>query len=165
VQEMFETMYAAKGIGLAANQVNLPYRLFVVNDKGDPAEKDRELVFINPVLSNKKGMVEEEEGCLSLPGLFRGVKRPEFVTVAAYDLSGKPVRMDLDGLLARIIQHENDHLDGVLFTDRLTVTQKADVRQALEEFEVEFKQKQSLGEIPDDAAIAARLVELEAARC
>jgi peptide deformylase len=165
VQEMFETMYTAKGIGLAANQVDLPYRLFIVNEKGDPAEKDFERVFINPVLSNKKGMGEEEEGCLSLPCLYRQVKRPEQVTVAAYDLSGKPFRFDLDGLLARIVQHENDHLDGVLFTDRLSVTQKADVRQALEEFEVEYQQKRSQGQFPEDAAIAARLAELEAARC
>ncbi len=165
VQEMFETMYAAKGIGLAANQVDLPYRLFIVNEKGDPAEKAYERVFINPVLSGKKGMGEEEEGCLSLPGLYRLVKRPEQVTVTAYDQLGKPFRLEVDGLLARVIQHESDHLDGVLFTDRLSVTQKADVRQALEEFEVEFHQKRSQGQIAADAAIAARLAELEAARC
>jgi peptide deformylase len=165
VREMFETMYSAKGIGLAANQVDLPYRLFVVNEKSDPAEKDYERVFINPVLSSKKGMAEDEEGCLSLPGLYRGVKRPEQVTVIAYDLSGKQFRLDLDGLLARIVQHENDHLDGILFTDRLSVTQKADVRQALEDFEVEFHQKQAQGQIAAAAAITARLAELEAARC
>jgi peptide deformylase len=164
-QEMFETMYAAKGIGLAANQVDLPYRLFVVNEKGDPAQKEYERVFINPVLSGKKGMGEEEEGCLSLPGLYRQVKRPEQVIIAAFDLAGKPFRLEVDGLLARVVQHENDHLDGVLFTDRLSVTQKADVRQALEEFEVEFSQKRSQGQIPDDATIAARLAQLEAARC
>src|SRR5262245_30352785 len=100
VQEMFETMYAAKGIGLAANQVDLPYRVFVVNEKGDPAEKDFERVFINPVLSGKKGMQEDEEGCLSLPGLYRGVKRPEQVVVTAYDLSGKQFREELGGLVA-----------------------------------------------------------------
>ncbi len=165
VQAMFETMYAAKGIGLAANQVDLPYRLFVVNEKGDREQKEYERVFINPVLSGKKGMGEDEEGCLSLPGLYRHVKRPEQVVVAAFDLAGKPFRLDLEGLLARVVQHENDHLDGVLFTDRLTLTQKADVRDALEEFEVEFSQKRSQGQFPDDATIAARLAELEAQRC
>jgi peptide deformylase len=164
-REMLETMYAAKGIGLAANQVDLPYRIFVVNEKGDAEQKDYERVFINPVLTGKKGMVEDEEGCLSLPGLYRQVKRPDQVTIAAYDLSGKQFRLDLDGLLARIVQHENDHLDGVLFTDRLTVTQKADVRDALEEFEVEFHQKRSQGQFPSDEAIAERLAELEAQRC
>jgi peptide deformylase len=165
IDEMFELMYQAKGIGLAANQVDLPYRLFVTNPAGDRAEKAQELVFINPVISGRKGMEETEEGCLSLPGLYAPVKRPEKVAITAYNMSGQLVKMELDDLLARVVQHETDHLDGVLFIDRLGLTHKAAVREALEDFEVEFRQRQSVGEIPDEAAIAARIAELEAARC
>jgi peptide deformylase len=165
VREMFELMYEANGVGLAANQVDLPYRLFVVNAKADPAEPEQEMVFINPVLSNKKGSEEAEEGCLSLPGLYAPVKRPEKVTVSAYDLSGQSVNCELDGLLARVVQHETDHLDGVLFIDRLSATNQVAVREGLEEFEAEFRQTRAVGEIPDDEAIAARLSELEGQRC
>jgi peptide deformylase len=165
VREMFDAMYEAKGIGLAANQVDLPYRLFVINPQSDPAQGDAEQVFINPVISNRKGMGEAEEGCLSLPGVFKQVKRPEKVTIAAYNLAGQLVKHDLEGLLARVVQHETDHLDGVLFVDRLSPTQQADIRQALDDFEVEFRQRRGMGQIPDDAAIAARLADLEAQRC
>ena len=79
---MFDLMYEAKGIGLAANQVDLPYRLFVLNLTGDAAEADQEQVFINPVLSDPKGSAEAEEGCLSLPGLYAQVRRPETITVS-----------------------------------------------------------------------------------
>lgn len=119
VAEMFDLMYEAKGIGLAANQVDLPYRLFVVNLEGDPAAKDEEMVFINPVLSKHKGQAEQEEGCLSLPGLYAPVVRPETVTVQAYNLAGELYHQEVSGMLARCIQHETDHLDGILFIDRL----------------------------------------------
>ena len=165
VQQMLELMYEAKGIGLAANQVDLPYRLFVINLSSDPIEKDQELVFINPVVSNKKGMEEAEEGCLSLPSLFAPVNRPQKAVVSAFDLSGNPVRYELNGMLSRAVQHETDHLHGVLFTDRLSVTHQAAVRESLEEFEVEFRQKRGQGQIPDDETIAARLAEMESSRC
>ena len=88
VRGMFELMYAAKGVGLAANQVDLPYRLFIINLQADPAAADQEFVFLNPVLTSRKGNAEAEEGCLSLPGLYADVKRPERVALNAYDLSG-----------------------------------------------------------------------------
>src|SRR5215211_3549141 len=77
VRQMFDLMYENRGIGLAATQVDLPYRLFIINLESDAAKQDQEFVFINPVLSNRKGMAEAEEGCLSLPGLYADVKRPE----------------------------------------------------------------------------------------
>lgn len=161
IAEMFDLMYEAKGIGLAANQVDLPLRLFVINPQGDPDEKDQARVFINPVISSRQGLAEGEEGCLSLPSLYAQVKRPEKVTVSAYDLAGKEFCGQVDGKLARVIQHETDHLDGVLFIDRLTETAQMAVRETLKEFEINFQGSRRRGEIPDDQTIAARLAGLE----
>ncbi len=98
IKQMFGLMYAAKGVGLAANQVDLPYRFFIVNQQGDPT-KGEEMVFINPVLSRHKGAVEGEEGCLSLPGLYSDVMRAERVTIEAYNLAGEPVHLEAEGFL------------------------------------------------------------------
>lgn len=164
VREMFELMYQAKGVGLAANQVDLPYRLFVINLEADPAKRDLEYVFINPVITNRKGSAEAEEGCLSLPGLYGDVRRPEKVTLNAYNLAGKELTLELDGLFARAAQHEIDHLDGVLFIDRLSPTGTIAAKPAVEDFEASFVGRQSRGEIPSNTAIAARLAELEKLR-
>jgi peptide deformylase len=161
---MFDLMYQANGIGLAANQVDLPYRLFVINLDSDPAAAEKECVFINPVLRSPKGMTEAEEGCLSLPGLYGDVRRPERIVLNAYNLQGEEVTLKLDGLFARAVQHEVDHLDGILFTDRLTATVLADARAALADFESQFSGQRERGEIPDDATIDARLLELEKLR-
>lgn len=166
VREMFDLMYSDdhKGIGLAANQVDLPYRLFVVNLTADPALCDQEHVFINPKLSQPKGMAEAEEGCLSLPGLYAPVRRPEKIRINAYNLQGQEVTYDLDDLFARVVQHETDHLDGVLFIDRLSETVKREVQGALDEFEELFAGQRRRGEIPGDEQILSRLAELEQAR-
>jgi peptide deformylase len=164
VREMFDLMYQAKGVGLAANQVDLPYRLFVINLEADPAKRDLEYVFINPVITARKGSAEAEEGCLSLPGLYGDVRRPEKVTLNAYNLAGKELTLELDGLFARAAQHEIDHLDGVLFIDRLSPTGAIDAKPAIEDFETSFAGRRSRGEIPSDAAIASRLAELEKLR-
>jgi peptide deformylase len=164
VGEMFDLMYENKGVGLAANQVDLPYRLFVMNVSGDPGLKDQQLVFLNPMLSKHKGMEEAEEGCLSLPGLYADVRRPDRVTISAYDMSGRQIEIAASDLFARIVQHENDHLDGILFIDRLSPTNRLKVKEAIAEFETEFQQRRDRGEIPDDAAIAARWAELEEQR-
>lgn len=164
VREMFELMYAANGVGLAANQVDLPYRLFVINLKADPQAKDEELVFINPVLTSRKGTVEGEEGCLSLPGLYGQVKRSDRAVLNAYDLSGNELTLPLEGLFARAVQHEIDHLDGVLFIDRLSSTGEMDIKDQLVDFEVQFAGARERGEILDDAAIARRLADLEKLR-
>ena len=164
VRQMFDLMYEHKGIGLAANQVDLPYRLFVLNLESDPARADLEHVFINPIISNRKGSAEAEEGCLSLPGMYAQVRRPEQVRLNAYTLSGEEVTLDLDGLFARAVQHEVDHLDGVLFIDRLPPTGFAKLHDAVLDLEHEFAARRERGEIPDDAVIAGRIKELEKLR-
>lgn len=164
IREMFDLMYQAKGIGLAANQVALPYRMFVLNVTGDPEQAEQELVFLNPVISRHKGSAEAEEGCLSLPGLYAQVKRPESVRVSAYNLSGQEIQLDADGLLARAVQHEVDHLDGVLFVERLSPTARLEVKESLEEFEVDFASRRGRGEIPSDEAIAREVQRLERQR-
>lgn len=164
VSQMFDLMYEHEGVGLAANQVDLPYRLFVANPTGDPSNKDAEYAFINPVLKGGKGQVEGDEGCLSIPGVLAPVMRKEKITIEAYNLKGEQFVGELDGLFARIVQHETDHLDGKLFIDRLSPTQAADVRGELEEFEIDFQSKRDVGELPDDEVIAARLAELEKLR-
>jgi peptide deformylase len=161
---MFEIMYEAQGVGLAANQVALPYRMFVINVAGERGAGE-ELVFVNPVLSRPRGTAVQEEGCLSLPGVRMDVRRPERIVVDAWTLDGDPLHLDLDGLLARVVQHEFDHLEGRLFTDRLPDAATLAVRRALDSFADVHAGKQSRGELPDDAALAAELDRLEAARC
>ena len=158
VAEMFDLMYEANGIGLAGNQVDLPLRLFVVNVAAEPG-KGEELVFINPVISHPKGNDEGEEGCLSLPGLSGSVVRAKQIHVQAYNLKGEEFNANLDGLFARVVQHENDHLDGVLFTDRMTTTGKLTIRESLKEFELEQKNLRDLGQLESDEDIAQRLDE------
>lgn len=164
VREMFALMYAANGVGLAANQVDLPIRLFVANLEADP-EKGEEMVFINPVVSMPKGTEENEEGCLSLPSLYGAVVRPKKVRVNAYNLQGEEINTDIDGLFSRVVQHETDHLDGVLFIDRMTDSGKVEIEGELDLFETEFNSRRETGSIPDDGAIAARLSEWEAKYC
>jgi len=164
VEEMFELMYENEGVGLAANQVDLPYRFFVMNPESDAKAKEMELVLINPVLGGTKGSDEAEEGCLSIPGVHGPVTRAEKIQVQAYSLAGEEITVEMTGLPARIVQHETDHLDGVLFIDRLSATAKMAVNEALEEFELDYQSRRETGEQADDAAIASRLAELERLR-
>lgn len=163
IREMFDLMYAEKGLGLAANQVDLPYRMFILNLEGDP-QKGEELVFLNPVISQRSGTTEAEEGCLSFPEIFAPVKRSEKLVLSAYDLSGKEINLQLSGLFARAVQHEYDHLDGVLFIDRLAPAVLLSIKQSLSELELEFQGDRERGVIPADPQIAARLTELETLR-
>lgn len=119
VEEMFESMYAAQGIGLAAPQIGLSQRLTVIDCsfKKDPEQK---VVLINPEIVERKGKQFEEEGCLSLPEIREKVSRAAWVKVKAQDVTGKWFEMEGTELLARAMQHEIDHLDGVLFIDRLS---------------------------------------------
>ena len=164
IEEMIELMYEHEGVGLAANQVDLPYRLFVANEKGDPAAKEHEQVFINPVLSGGHGQEEDEEGCLSIPGLRAPVTRNAKIKIQAYDLAGNEISREVSGLMARIVQHETDHLDGTLFIDRLGPASLLAFRDQLEEFELAFQSKCDTRELPDSEAMAARLRELERLR-
>lgn len=161
VSEMFELMYAAKGIGLAANQVGLPLRFFVVNVMADPAEKDEEIVFLNPRIRRRKGTTTGEEGCLSLPGLYANVERSEEVIIEAFDLEGEPFEMELDDLPARVVQHETDHLDGVLFVDRLIPDDRLKLEPRLLGFESDFRKQQATGQFPSDDEIKRQLKVLE----
>jgi peptide deformylase len=160
VDNMFELMYESKGIGLAANQVGLPLRLFVVNVSGDPEKTDEEIVFINPSIRNRRGSAVGEEGCLSLPGLYADVARPEAIVVEAFDLDGQPFRIKVDDLPARVIQHETDHLDGVLFIDRIDDTDRARLLAKLNDFTSTFRKQQSTGATPADDEIERALKQM-----
>ncbi len=117
VDDLMETMYAADGIGLAAPQVGVPLQVFVY-DVRDPEHEPGAL--INPEIVEREGSVRDEEGCLSLPGLAEIVERAERVVVRGLDRQGHEVEIDATGLLSRCLQHEKDHLDGVLFIDRVS---------------------------------------------
>ena len=119
VEEMFDSMYAAQGIGLAAPQIAISQRITVidVSFKKNPEEK---IVLINPEIVERVGKQVEEEGCLSLPEIREKVSRAEWVKVKAQDVTGRWFELEGDELLARAVQHEIDHLDGVLFIDRLS---------------------------------------------
>lgn len=162
IRQMFDLMYAAKGIGLAANQVDMPLRLFVMNLEANP-DAGEEMVFINPVVSLPRGGSEEsEEGCLSLPGLYGPVTRPKQVRINAYSLDGQEIKKDVTGLFARCVQHEVDHLDGVLFPDRMSPYARADILEDLDEFEAEFKSRRDTGGIPNDEELAKQWAEWDA---
>ena len=161
VRQMFRLMYEAKGIGLASNQVGLPYRFFIVNVAADPEQTDEELVFINPDIQSRKGSVEGEEGCLSLPELYGPVRRAEQIVVTAFDLDGQEFEMQLNELPARIIQHENDHLDGVLFPDRMSESARREIAPRLEDFESQFRRQQQAGQYPSVEEIERQLQDLE----
>jgi len=133
--EMIELMHEHDGVGLAANQVDIPQRFFVMNFSPDADN----LVFINPVVSKHHGSEEEEEGCLSLPGVYAQVKRPKAIHLNAHTMDGNEINVTLQGMTARIVQHETDHLDGVLFIDKLQPSALIDIKHLLEEFELAFK--------------------------
>lgn len=115
VRDLFDTMYTAEGIGLAANQVGLTRRVAVVQAGDDPA-----VLLINPVIIEREGNEKDEEGCLSIPDIFGDVDRALHVVVETTNLDGARERLELTALSARAVQHEIDHLDGVLFLDRLS---------------------------------------------
>ena len=159
---MLELMYEQRGLGLAANQVALPYQLLVLNPTGDPAQRDQEGVYLNPVILDRKGTVEGEEGCLSFPKLFQKVRRAKTVTVQAYNLKGEALQITASDLPARLWQHEIDHLHGVLYIDKMGPIGKLASRGLLKEFEREYAKAQEKGEIPPDADIERMLTDLAA---
>ncbi len=118
IDDMAETMYDAPGIGLAANQVGELKRVVVIDIQKE-GESTGLIALVNPEIVEKKGNIAVEEGCLSVPEFFSEVKRAEEVRVRALDLDGKEIEIDAKGLLAVVLQHEIDHLDGKLFIDRL----------------------------------------------
>ncbi len=126
IQDMVETMHAAPGVGLAANQVGVALQLAVIDLSGreDIQQRYPLLVIINPEIVSMEGSVIEEEGCLSIPDYSEKVKRAAKVKVRAQDRTGKRFEMEADGLLAKALQHEIDHLNGLLFVDRLSPLKK-----------------------------------------
>lgn len=121
VRDMIDTMHAQKGVGLAANQIGVGRRVFVASPDG---RRGKELVFFNPEIISRSGGVAEEEGCLSIAGVYDRVKRHRIVTLRGQTLDGKIVEVKAEELLARIFQHETDHLDGKLFLHRLGFLKK-----------------------------------------
>jgi peptide deformylase len=140
---MMEAMYEEGGVGLAAPQVGIELKLLVLNPAGDKKDRSGERVLCNPKLTpvKKAGREFGEEGCLSFPGIQAEVERHVAIRLTYQDLEGKEQTMEADGWLARIIQHEIDHLDGVFFVDRLTASDKLRVRPQLLELEADYQPK------------------------
>ncbi len=122
-QDMLETMYAAPGIGLAAPQVGVNLRLIVLDISGGE-ETGHQMILTNPEVTEQEGTQEAEEGCLSVPGFTALVERPSRVHVIGQDLEGSPLEIDAEGLLARALCHEIDHLDGILYLNRLSALKR-----------------------------------------
>jgi len=133
IDDMFETMYEAPGIGLAAVQVNIFERVIVVDISED---RTQPLALVNPEITRLDGVEEMDEGCLSVPGIFEKVKRADAITLTAMNRDGEQIEMDADGLLAVCIQHEIDHLDGKLFIDYLSELKRQRIRKKLAKHQV-----------------------------
>jgi len=129
IRDMFETMYAAPGIGLAATQVNVHQRLLVVDVSADKSEP---LALINPEILEKDGVIVSDEGCLSVPGYYEEVERAQHIRVRFLDRDGVAQEMEAEGLLAVCIQHEIDHLEGKLFVDYLSEAKRQRIRKKLQ---------------------------------
>ena len=126
---MTETMHQAKGVGLAAPQVGINQRFFVM----DVSEShDQPVCLINPEIMHREGEIDESEGCLSVDGTYDKVKRAAKIRVKAQDVSGQPIELEAEGLLAVCIQHETDHLDGILFIDHLSRLKQERIRKKIE---------------------------------
>ena len=132
IQDMFDTMHESNGIGLAANQVGELKQILVLDISDMEAGKGTEpLAMINPEIVEEEGEWEMEEGCLSIPDVREKVKRPEKITVIYNDVNMNEIEMEADGMMARVIQHEMDHLNGVLFIDHLSSTKRTLLRTRL----------------------------------
>jgi peptide deformylase len=162
-QEMLDLMVEHKGLALAATQVELPFRMIVMNVQAEGIQRDEVGVYFNPVILERKGSVEGEEGCLSFPELFQKIRRAKTVRVQAYNLKGEIIDRVCNDLEARVWQHEIDHLDGILFIDKMGPIARLSSRSSLRKFEHDFKKAQERGEIPPEADIKKTLEALAAA--
>lgn len=124
VEDMIETMYSAPGVGLAANQIGVTLQIIVINPSRENEIKDP-LAFINPTIEKGEGSQSSEEGCLSVVDFFATIKRFQKIWVNAYDLTGAVMNFEADDFLARVIQHEVDHLNGILCIDRVSALKRA----------------------------------------
>lgn len=165
VAEMFDLMYQTDGVGLAANQVELPYQLLVMNPAGDAERKEEEYVLINPIIMKRSAELRKiEEGCLSFPELHLDIVRPAEVKLQAVDLSGQLRHYVWRGMKARIVQHEIDHLHGCCFYERAEFSGELKAKTALAEMTERFKTDRTNGLIPDDAEIDRRIARWESER-
>ena len=130
IQDMFQTMYAAPGIGLAANQVGLG-KCFAVIDLREKNNRREPFVIINPVIEERSGSIYEEEGCLSIPGFAAKIKRAAKVRVRALNQEGLPMIIEGEGLMARCLQHEIDHLNGRFYIDHLPIVSRLKIKRAI----------------------------------
>jgi peptide deformylase len=162
--QMLELMYEHKGLALAATQVELPFRMIVMNVAESTEERDpnNAQVVINPQILEKKGSIEGDEGCLSFPGLYQKIRRAKMIKVQGYDLTGALIEKTCVDLESRVWQHEVDHLNGELFIDKMGTIAKLGSRSALKAFERSYKKAQERGEIPPEAEIERLLKALEA---
>jgi len=166
-REMRDLMFEHRGLGLAAPQVGIPFQLLVLNLSGDLEKKADdsallETVFINPVILDRKGNIDDEEGCLSFPGLYQKVRRAKNVVVQAYNLNGEALEITASELPSRAWQHEIDHLHGVLYIDKMGPVGKLASRAVLKDFERDYHKAQEKGEIPPDEVILKELAALTA---
>lgn len=138
IDDMFETMYHTRGVGLAAAQIGVNLRISVIDVSRDKSEQ---LVIINPEITQSNGEVDYQEGCLSVPGVYDTVKRADTITVKALDRHGKTFEMDASGLLSECIQHEIDHMNGKLFIDMLSPLKRTMARRKLDKYLRENAQK------------------------
>ncbi len=136
VERMKATMYEAEGIGLAAPQVGIPIRLFIVDVSEN---RDEAFELINPILSDPEERIEEEEGCLSIPDVRAKVKRDRIIKVTAKNLDGEDVSFEAEDLLSRVCQHENDHLDGILFIQHIGTAARFMLRNRLKGLEEDYE--------------------------
>jgi peptide deformylase len=148
--QMIDLMYKHEGLGLAAPQVGLDVQMLVMNFKGDPEQKDMEYVAINPVIVESKGVLNDREGCLSFPGLYQNVRRAKTVKVQAYNLKGELYEMTCSDLPARVWQHEIDHLNGVLFIDKMGPLGRMNSKRDIEKFIADFEKDKKKGDLPAD---------------
>ncbi len=162
-EEMLALMLENKGLALAGPQVELPFRMIVMNVQAEGIKREEEGVYFNPVILERKGTQEGDEGCLSFPELFQKVRRAKTVRVQAYNLKGEMIDRVVHDLEARVWQHEIDHLDGILFIDKMGPIAKLSSRSTLKTFEREYKKAQERGEIPPEADIKKTLEALAAA--
>jgi peptide deformylase len=164
VARMFELMYEHRGVGLAATQIGLPLRLFVMNSTGRQGD-GQEIAMINPVISRPRGNEIAEEGCLSLPNIHGNVVRAKTIRVNAFTMNGEEIDQDYSGYEARIVQHETDHLDGMLFIDRLKEGSEIEILGELDQLQTDFESRQRTGSLASDATLLDELAAWERAYC
>jgi peptide deformylase len=161
IGEMMQLMYEARGLGLAAPQVALPFQLLVMNVTGDATKPECEEVYLNPTIVERRGTIDDEEGCLSFPGLYQKIRRAKTIKIHAYNLKGEMIEKVVSDLEARAWQHEIDHLNGILFIDKMGPIAKLSSRTSVKNFEREFRRAQEKGEFPPDLEIEKLLTALE----